>query len=182
MGGFGKDRGEYLGLASLSFHPTARKNDDLVRKIDDSLLVRNDDDGALGALVHGAEYLDQVAKAPKVNTCLRLVKQRQLGAACHDHSDFDTLELAAGEAAVHLAVDVFLGAKTHLGKILAGGGDGDLGACRKRDQILNGNALAEDVGFESDIGMKYEENQSVLQETNNNINKKVIFCFNREMI
>ena len=39
--------------------------------------------------------------------------------------------------------------------------------------ILNGNALAEDIGFETSVGMNYEENQTVLQETNDKIDKQI---------
>ena len=39
--------------------------------------------------------------------------------------------------------------------------------------VLNGNALSEDIGFEEGVGLKYAENQEVLQETSEELQEKV---------
>jgi hypothetical protein len=94
-----------------------------------------------GALVHILKDLDEIIEAPKVNSCLRLIKHRELCAAGIDHSDLNSLELTARERSVDLAVNVILSAKSDLGKIRASLGNAGLLACRKRDQILNRDAL-----------------------------------------
>ena len=41
------------------------------------------------------------------------------------------------------------------------------------DFVLNGNALSEDKGFERNIGMQYEENQTLIEEASSDIKEQV---------
>ena len=59
----------------------------------------------------------RLLEAPQVDARLRLVEDGQLGAAGQHHGDLDALELAAGQAVVHLPVDIVPGAQTDLAQI-----------------------------------------------------------------
>ena len=42
----------------------------------------DDQDRAVDLISHFFKYLDQAVKAPEINTCFRLVKNRKLGSSC----------------------------------------------------------------------------------------------------
>ena len=98
-------------------------------------------DISLGFFVHLFKDLDKIVKAPEVDSRLGLVKYRKLSSSRVDHSDLDSLELAARKRLVYLAVYVLLGAKTDLGEIFTRLRDRNFASCGKRDKILDRNAL-----------------------------------------
>ncbi len=136
--------GQNLVLCADGADAAARDDHHLVGNVQDALLVRDDENGALLALVHLFEDLDEVLEAPEVNARLGLVEDRELGAAGVDHGDLDALELAAREGSIHLAVDIFLGAESDLGEILAGLAGGQRFARRQGDEVLDRDALEAD--------------------------------------
>ena len=59
--------------------------------------------------MNGLKGRGETAKAPKVNACLGLVENHQIAALGQDCSDFNALELAAGQTAVNVTVNIFSG-------------------------------------------------------------------------
>ena len=55
------------------------QDDDAVGDVEDALLVRNNEDGALDLLVEVLKHLDEVGEGPQVDARLGLVKDRELG-------------------------------------------------------------------------------------------------------
>ena len=103
--------------------------------------MRNNEDGTLGSFIHVAKNLDQIVKAPKVDSGLGLVKNRELCAACIDHCNLNSLELAARKRAVNLAVYVVLCAKADLGKICTRLGNRNVLARCDGNELLDGDSL-----------------------------------------
>ena len=101
----------------------------------------DDENGAVDLLMQVLKDLDEVGEGPQVDARLRLVKDGQLGAPGHDHGDLNALELAAGQGAVHLTVNVVLGAQAHLGEVVAGLRHADILAAGQGDEVLYRQAL-----------------------------------------
>ena len=64
--------------------------------------------------------LGQAGEGPEVNAGLRLVKDHEAAAARQHRRDLDALDLAAGKAGIHVAVDIVAGAQADLGQVAAG--------------------------------------------------------------
>ena len=133
--------GHYLVLRALLGDAAAGDDDDLVRYLEYALLVRDDEDAAVYLLVHLLEHRDEVGEAPEVDAGLGLVEERELGAAGQYRGDLYALELAAGEAGVHLAVDVVARAHADAAEILAGLAHGDLAPGGVLQQVVDPDAL-----------------------------------------
>ena len=92
----GKEQfGQDLILGTNGRDLTVGNDDDLVRDIEDALLVGDDQNGTTLTLVHILKDVDEVAKTPQVDTGLGLVKDGQLGAARQYGRDLNSLELTA---------------------------------------------------------------------------------------
>ncbi len=87
------------------------------------------------------KYLDQIVETPQVNARFRLVKHRQRGVPGQDGGDFNALQLPAGQAGVHIPVDIVPGAQTNFGQIFAGPGGGEAASRREGDQVLDLDSL-----------------------------------------
>ena len=87
------------------------------------------------------EGLHKACKTPQVDARLRFVEHGELRAACKHCSYLDPLSLAAGERRAHLAADVLLGAQTHLRQQTALLVRSELLACRKLQQVADGQSL-----------------------------------------
>ena len=113
----------------------------LVGQVDDALLVGDDDQRGLPLLVDGPEGLGQLGEGPQVDARLRLIKDHQPRLAGQNSGDLNALDLAAGQGAVHLPVDIVLGAQAHLRKIVAGLRHADALSAGQGDQILHRQPL-----------------------------------------
>ena len=87
------------------------------------------------------EGLHKACETPQVDARLRFVEHGELRAACKHCSYLDTLSLAAGERRAHLAADVLLGAQTYLRQQTALLVRSELLACRKLQQVADGQPL-----------------------------------------
>ena len=101
----------------------------------------DDEDRAVDLLMQVLKHLDQVGEGPQIDARLRLVKDGQLGPPSHNHGDLDALELAAGQGAVHLPVDIILGAQPHLGQVVARLRHADVLSAGQGNQVLHRQAL-----------------------------------------
>ena len=102
----------------------------------------DDDHRGVLAAVDLFKRLGQAGKAPQVDTGLRLVKDHQRAVARQNGGDLNALDLAAGKAHVHLALQIIVGAQAHLGQVLAAAVLAELFRTgREQQQIVNGNAL-----------------------------------------
>ena len=99
------------------------------------------EDGAVGALAHILKNLYEALEAPQVDARLGLVKHRKARAAREHRGDLDALELAAGEAGIHLALDIVARAQPHCREIVARLAYGQLLLCRKAQEIDHADAL-----------------------------------------
>ncbi len=77
----------------------------------------DDDHGGLALLVDLLEGLGQPGEAPQVDAGLRLVEDHQLAVPGQHGGDLDALDLAAGQADVHLAVEIIVGAEADLAEV-----------------------------------------------------------------
>src|SRR5699024_8882036 len=116
-------------------------DDDLVGDVQDTLLMADDQDAAARLLVHLFKHADQVLEAPQINAGLRLVKDREFGAAGQYHRDLDALELPARKAVVEFAVDVVARAQADLAQVVAGFGHAGVFAGGQAQQVLDAQAL-----------------------------------------
>ena len=80
----------------------------------------DDDHRAVPPLVDLAEGLSESGEAPQVDAGLRLVQDHQRRLPGQDRGNLDALDLAAGQGRVHLAVEIIVGAQTHLRQKRAG--------------------------------------------------------------
>ena len=87
---------------------------DLIRNVQDALLMGNDNERIAACLVELLKDLDQNAEAPQINSGLRLIEHGKGRVAGDDGSDLNTLKLAAGKTGVHLPVNVVPGAESNL--------------------------------------------------------------------
>src|SRR5699024_11798979 len=67
--------------------------------LDDPLLVGDDEDGLVLAVVEGLEGLGETGEAPKVDAGLGLVEDHEVGILGQHRGDLYALDLAAGERA-----------------------------------------------------------------------------------
>ena len=121
---------------ALLLDAAVHQHHDLVGDGQDALLMGNDQDGAvLDVFPKLLENARQVLEAPEVDARLRLVKQCEPCLPCHDRRDLDTLQLAAGQRRIDLAMDIVPGAEADLGQIVAGRVHGNRLARRKAQQV-----------------------------------------------
>src|SRR5699024_1327168 len=99
--------------------------------------VGNNEDAAAGLLIHFFKDMDQVLEAPQVNAGLRLVKDREFGAAGKHHGDLNALELAARKACVDFAVNIIARAQPDFAQVTAGGVDIGIFAGRQAQKVLD---------------------------------------------
>lgn len=97
----------------------AGDDDYFIRQLDDTLLVGDDNHGGVTLLMDLFKGLGEAGEAPQVDAGLGLVKDHQLTAAGQDGGNLNALDLAAGEGDVDLAVEIVVGAETHLREIFA---------------------------------------------------------------
>ena len=84
--------GHYLGHRARLFDTAVDKKHYLVGDIENALLVRDDNDGAvLDVAAHVLENADKVLEAPKVYSRLGLVKYAQLSLTGKQGSNLDAL-------------------------------------------------------------------------------------------
>ena len=103
--------------------------------------MRDDEDAAVDRLVHLLEHADEILEAPEVDAGLGFVEDGHLRAAGEHGRDLDALELAAGEAGIHFAVDIIPRTQADLGQIGAGLVRRELLAGGDADEVKDRNAL-----------------------------------------
>ncbi len=110
----------------FSLQLAAGDDDDLIGDLQNTLLVGDDEQGALHLAPQALEHVDQIGKAPQVDAGLGLVEQGELGVAGQHRGDLNALDLPAGEGGVHLPVQVLPAAQAHPAQQLAhrAGGEG----------------------------------------------------------
>ena len=80
----------------------------------------NDEDRAAALFVQLAECFRQSGERPQIDACLRLVKDHKPGIFGQQGRNLDALDLAAGQACVHVAVQIVARAQTYLRQIGTG--------------------------------------------------------------
>ena len=104
----------------------------------------DDNQGIFAGGMHFLKHLDQIVKAPQIDAGLGLVKDGQRGVSGDDGSNLDALQLAAGQAGVHITVDVVSRAQADFGEAVADIGQLYLASRGQSDEILHLDALEPD--------------------------------------
>ena len=109
--------GEYLFPRAVGQDPAVLKHHDVVRKLKNTLLMRDNQYGLFSGLSQLVKGIDQHRKAPQVDARFRFVKNRKGRFSCQKGRDLDPLQLAARQGRVDLTVDIFSCTEADLGKI-----------------------------------------------------------------
>ena len=114
--------GDELRCGALRFNLPVLQPDDVVGKLYDAFLMRDDHDrAAVARLVDIAERFGQAVEAPQVDARFGLVVDRKLRVAGEDRGDLDALDLAAREVLVDFAGEVVSRAEADFGQVLVAG-------------------------------------------------------------
>ena len=103
--------------------------------------MRNNQHRTIDLLAQIFKHIDQVVKAPKVDSCFRLIKDGQFGFSCHNSCDFNSFDLTTGKACIDLTVDIISCAQSNFLQISACFAVADLTSGSQVDQVTNCNSL-----------------------------------------
>ena len=99
---------------------TAIRNQDyLVGQLQNSLLVRDNDDGSVVLIVHVLKSLSQSAETPQVDAGFWLIEKSHLEVTLQQAGNLDTFELATRKTGIDLPVQVILGAQADINQQIA---------------------------------------------------------------